>query len=381
MFEILKDVLVIELSAFVAGPLSGLILGQLGANVIRIDPTDEPIDFKRFPIDKKGNSYYWAELNKGKKSLIINYKLPEGLRAIENIVSKNKNVIFITNLELPSELSYKSLVKLNKDITYLDIKGSPNKKEVDYTISAQSGIPFINGKCNEPINNVFPSWDSIAGCLGALSVIVVFLNTKTKIKSKYIKLTLLDTCFWMLGNLGFIGEHYQKDTNREPTDNFIYGTFGKDFTTKDNIKVFVICLTLRQWTNLVDVLDLKDDIYKCEKTLKLNFKIQAHLYYARYELYEVIHNKIKTIKYKLLKNIFNDNDVLWSKYNTVNEFVNENPFCNLDNPIFSEIKHDNLNEYISADIPFNILNIPRIKNNPIQNIDNNESEINFKFKL
>ena len=89
--------------------------------------------------------------------------------------------------------------------------------------------------------------------------------------------------------------------------------------------MFVICLTLRQWTNLVDVLDLKDDIYKCEKTLKLDFKIQAHLYYARYELYEVIHNKIKTIKYKLIKNMFNDNDVLWSKYNTVNEFVNEKP--------------------------------------------------------
>lgn len=375
MYQILKDVLVLELSAFVAGPLSGLILGQLGANVIRIDPTDKPIDYKRFPIDNNGNSYYWAELNKGKKSLIINYKLPEGLRAIENIVSKNKNVIFITNLKLPSELSYKSLVKFNKDITYLDIKGSPNKKEVDYTISAQSGIPFINGSCKEPINNVFPSWDSITGCLGALSVLAVFLSTKTKIKSKYINLSLLDTCFWMLGNLGFIGEHYQNDKNREPTDNFIYGTFGKDFTTKDNIKVLVICLTLRQWTNLVEVLNLKDEIIKCEKTLKLDFKIQAHLYYARYELYEVIQNKIKTIKYNLIKNIFKDNDVLWSKYNTINEFVNENPFCSLENPIFSKIKHDNLKEYISADIPFNILNFPRENNVPIKIIDNNESEL------
>ena len=83
MYQILKDVLVIELSAFVAGPLSGLILAQLGANVIRIDPTDEPIDFKRFPIDKKGNSYYWAELNKGKKSLIINSpKRTGGLTAV-----------------------------------------------------------------------------------------------------------------------------------------------------------------------------------------------------------------------------------------------------------------------------------------------------------
>tara|TARA_B110000014_G_C19815605_1_gene423310 strand:+ start:67 stop:612 length:546 start_codon:yes stop_codon:yes gene_type:complete len=179
----------------------------------------------------------------------------------------------------------------------------------------------------------------------------------------------------MLGNLGFIGEHYQNDKNREPTDNFIYGTFGKDFTTKDNIKVLVICLTMRQWTNLVEVLNLKDEIIKCEKTLKLDFKIQAHLYYARYELYEVIQNKIKTIKYNLIKNIFKDNDVLWSKYNTINEFVNENPFCSLENPIFSKIKHDNLKEYISADIPFNILNFPRENNVPIKIIDNNESEL------
>ena len=74
MYKILDKLVIIEFTAFIAGPLVGQIFNQLGANVIRIDPSNNPVDKDRFPIDENGNSYYWAELNKGKKLLNINYR-------------------------------------------------------------------------------------------------------------------------------------------------------------------------------------------------------------------------------------------------------------------------------------------------------------------
>ena len=58
MYDLLSGLTVIEGSAFVAAPLGGMTLAQLGANVIRFDPIGGGMDFKRWPLDKKGNSLY-----------------------------------------------------------------------------------------------------------------------------------------------------------------------------------------------------------------------------------------------------------------------------------------------------------------------------------
>ena len=66
MYEILKGVRVIEVSAFIAAPYAGLSLCQMGAEVIRIDPIGGGLDYKRWPITSANQSLYWAGLNKGK---------------------------------------------------------------------------------------------------------------------------------------------------------------------------------------------------------------------------------------------------------------------------------------------------------------------------
>ena len=66
-----------EASAFVAAPYAGLTLGQLGATIIRIDPIEGGLDYKRWPITNDGKSLYWAGLNKGKKSIALNIYEPE----------------------------------------------------------------------------------------------------------------------------------------------------------------------------------------------------------------------------------------------------------------------------------------------------------------
>jgi 2-methylfumaryl-CoA isomerase len=65
MYKILEGLRVVEASAFVAAPLGGMTLAQLGADVIRFDPPGGGLDARRWPITKDGKSLYWVGLNKG----------------------------------------------------------------------------------------------------------------------------------------------------------------------------------------------------------------------------------------------------------------------------------------------------------------------------
>jgi 2-methylfumaryl-CoA isomerase len=69
---------VVECASYVAGPTGGLTLAQLGAEVVRIDPLGGGHDHKRWPLAPNGESYYWSSLNKGKRSVAIDLRSPEG---------------------------------------------------------------------------------------------------------------------------------------------------------------------------------------------------------------------------------------------------------------------------------------------------------------
>jgi len=88
----LSGLRIVEYSAFVAAPLAGMSLAQLGAEVIRIDPPGGNIDFRRMPRSVSGDSIYWAGLNKGKKSVVLDLSTQEGQETAQKIVcSPGKN--------------------------------------------------------------------------------------------------------------------------------------------------------------------------------------------------------------------------------------------------------------------------------------------------
>jgi 2-methylfumaryl-CoA isomerase len=74
----LSGLRVIEVATFVAGPLGGMTLAQLGADVIRIDPLGGAADYTRWPVAASGTSLYWAGLNKGKRSMAADFRSAEG---------------------------------------------------------------------------------------------------------------------------------------------------------------------------------------------------------------------------------------------------------------------------------------------------------------
>jgi len=87
MSRLLEDLRIVELSAFVAAPLGGMTLAQLGAEVIRIDPIGGGIDFRRWPVAANGMSLYWAGLNKEKRSVALALDRPEGRELARAIIT------------------------------------------------------------------------------------------------------------------------------------------------------------------------------------------------------------------------------------------------------------------------------------------------------
>ena len=72
---ILQGMRIVEGSAFVAMPLGGMTLAQLGADVIRFDPIGGGLDYTRWPVTLDGrHSLFWAGFNKGKRSLAVDFR-------------------------------------------------------------------------------------------------------------------------------------------------------------------------------------------------------------------------------------------------------------------------------------------------------------------
>ena len=108
----LADLTVVEVSSFVAAPLCGMTLSQLGAEVIRVDPIGGASDINRWPLAASGTSIYWTGLNKGKRSATIDLRSPEGQELVQRLIVEGDGVV-VTNASGLSWLSFDNARRRN----------------------------------------------------------------------------------------------------------------------------------------------------------------------------------------------------------------------------------------------------------------------------
>ena len=172
---ILAGLRIVELSAFVAAPLGGATLAALGADVIRVDPPGGGIDIDRWPLHR-GRSLYWAGLNQGKRSVVIDMRSEAGQRQVAGLIAApgEGGGIVLTNLPVKGWSSYVELSKLRRDLIMVVITGDRDGgTAVDYTVNAALGFPRLTGPEDHdgPVNHVLPAWDGMTGFLAALAIL------------------------------------------------------------------------------------------------------------------------------------------------------------------------------------------------------------------
>ncbi|NRB00956.1 MAG: CoA transferase, partial [Rhodobacteraceae bacterium] len=125
MSGILDGLRIVEGSAFVAVPLAGMTLAQMGADVIRFDRIQGGLDAGRRPLAPSGKSLFWAGLNKGKRSIAVDMSRQEGRELITRTITApgDDAGIFLTNLRVRGWIDYETLNQYRQDLIMVTLLG------------------------------------------------------------------------------------------------------------------------------------------------------------------------------------------------------------------------------------------------------------------
>jgi len=365
MTGILAGMRVVEGSAFVAAPLGGMTLAQLGADVIRFDPIGGGLDYTRWPVTDDGKSLFWAGLNKGKRSIQIDLGTGRGRELIAELVTAPgpDAGMFLTNFPLRGWLDQGALAARRPDLITVNITGNyDGSSAVDYTVNPATGFPWATGPRHVavPFNHLLPAWDAITGTLAAAGLLAAERHRRLTGTGQVVRVALSDVALAMVGNLGKIAEAQINQRERPKDGNYLYGAFGRDFTTKEGRRIMIVALTLRQWQNLVKATGLAEAFTTCEKMLSVDLTKEGDRFAAR----EVIGAILKpwTIARTLeeIRTIFDAHDVCWGPYWTFMELIENDERCSPANPMFQEVEQPGIGTYLMPGTPLNFDSCERL---------------------
>lgn len=318
---------VVECVSFVAGPSSGLTLGQLGADVIRIDPLGGGNDVGRWPLAPGGTSLYWTALNKGKRSVTVDWRSPQGRELVAALATAPgpDAGVFVDNTVGQQWLSYEALSARRPDLVHVHVQGHPDgRPAVDYTVNAAVGVPDLTGpEASAPVNHVLPAWDLLCGAAAANGVLAALRERDRTGRGAYIELALADIALWGVASLGWLADAEVNDRDRPRLGNYVYGSFGTDFATADGGRVMIVALTEKQWGSLCRVTGTAPVFTALEQALEVDLESEA----GRYQLRETIAAILRPwFAARDLAEVTAELDaarVLWGPYRTMRQLAQE----------------------------------------------------------
>jgi 2-methylfumaryl-CoA isomerase len=378
---ILHGLRVIEGTAFVAAPLGGMTLAQLGADVIRFDLIGGGLDYGRWPVtEENGQSLCWAGLNKGKRSIAVDFRKPQGQELLTRLICApgENNGIFSTNFPMRGWLTYEALRAHRDDLIMVNLTGRRDGgSEVDYTVNPQLGIPFMTGPTSspDPVNHVLPAWDLITGQMVALGILAAERHRRRTGEGQLLKIALKDVGLAMIGNFGMIGEVMINDTDRPKQGNYLYGAFGRDFETLDGKRVMVVGLTDLQWKSLCKATGLTEEFNALGARLGLDLKDEGNRFRVRRELAHILEPWFHARTLAAVQRVFEEQRVTWGPYRTVREAIETDPDCSTDNPMFSMVEQPGIGSYLMPATPMDFSQVARLPARPAPQLGEHTDEI------
>ena len=368
MNRLLHDLRIVEISAFVAAPLGGMTMAQMGADVIRIDPIGGGIDFRRWPVTKDGASLYWAGLNKAKRSLALALDKPEGreiARALVTTPGPGAGIL-LTNLPPLRGLDFASLKAKRPDVIVLRLVGNRDgSAAVDYTVNAASGFPLVTGAGGGmPVNHVLPAWDIAAGLYLATGLLAAERHRARTGEGQEVVAALADVMLATVGNLGYIGDVQVNGHARPAIGNDLYGSFGRDFATADGRRVMIIALTPRQWRALGQATGLTERLAMIGTMMEVDLDTEAGRYEARDMITALLGRWCGSHSLDEIRQAFARTGVLWGQFQDFLQLVQDDPRCSAANPLFAEVEQPGIGPYLMPGLPLDFAAAPRLPPRP-----------------
>ena len=279
----LDGVRVLELSHIVAGPSGGMILADLGADVIKIEHPDSG-DTSR---GSGNNGATFFTYNRNKKYLALDLRQPKGKAIFERLV-KNADVVF--NNFAPGALDrlglgYEWGKQVNPRIIYCAVKGflpGPfgDRPYLDELAQMAGGLAYLTGLKDLPLRAGASVTDIGAATYGALAVLAALFRRNATGMGESIEAGLYETVVFWVGQAITTAQMTGKDatprgekTSSGMDDKMGWGVY-RLFPTKDGSQVFIAVTANRHWTALCELLGFDD--WKDAKEFNTNRKRSAN---------------------------------------------------------------------------------------------------------
>ena len=346
MYNILAGLRVVECSSFVAAPSAGLYLSQLGAQIIRIDQIGGGPDFRRWPVSKNNDSFYWEGLNKGKKSVALDIANPKGRELMVALATASGTHcgILLTNYPANGFLSHAVLAQHRADQITVRVMGrADGGSALDYTVNSAVGLPYMTGPntldSDIAVNHVLPAWDLLTGAYAAFAIMSAVYHRQQSGAGQEIRLPLSDFAMSSLAHLGMLAEVTQSGQNRPRYGNDVYGAYGRDFVTADGKRLIIMALTARQWRALVEVLDMATEIATLETRLGVDLSESEGVRFThRDAIHALVAPKVARFEFAPLTQALDEAGGCWGLFQTLHEAV-QSPDLVSENPIFETMKN------------------------------------------
>jgi 2-methylfumaryl-CoA isomerase len=347
---------VLEISSFVAAPLGGMTLAQLGADVIRVDPPGGAPDTVRWPLAPSGTSIYWAGLNKGKRSMMIDLRDPAGHQVIYDLLAAwpAGTAVVLTNAGGRDWLSYPALARACPDVIALQVEGrADGSAAVDYTVNAETGFPLVTGPAGltGPVNHVLPAWDIACGLYAALGVSAAARRRDLTGAGGPVRIALADVALAMAGNLGYLAEAELAGVERERTGNYLYGGFGRDFGCRDGSRVMVVTLTARHWRDLIALTETTAPVAALEQALGADFTRDGDRYEYREALAGLFQRWFARVDGAAAARALAGTSLLWAPYRSFGEVAAWLRTPAGSNPLMSVIDQPGIGAHLAPGLP------------------------------
>ncbi|GIW22000.1 MAG: hypothetical protein KatS3mg068_1007 [Candidatus Sericytochromatia bacterium] len=340
--RILEGIRVLDLSRVVSGPYCTMLLGDLGAEVIKVEHPKNFDETRTWgpPFFSNGNSAYYIAVNRNKKSITLDIKTKEGKKILEDLIEQSD--VFVENFRngVIDRLgfSYERVSKINPQIIYCSISGFGTKGPYshlggyDVLIQAIGGLMSVTG-FKEPTKVGVPIVDIVTALFSSQAIIgALFYRARTG-KGQKIESSLFESQIAILLNVAsnylISGKEAKRYGNAHPNiaPYQVYSAKnGKFILTVTNDKL---------WNKFCKLLN-NDDLNNSK--FSTNSKRLKNLKELNKILCEIFKKRTKEYWIKL----FNENDIPAGKINSISEIFNDEHLKYLNLVKNINVNNDNL---------------------------------------
>ncbi len=206
----LQNIRVLDLSRVLAGPYCTMVLGDLGADIIKVEPPEGDETRGWGPPFAGGESAYYLCVNRNKRGMVVNLKTDEGCEILRNLAIQSDVLVenFRPGTLKKFGLDFETLHALNPKLIYCSISGFGQTGALrdmpgyDFMIQAMGGIMSVTGESEgEPMKVGVAVADLFAGQNAVISILAALQARTFTGKGQYIDIALFDSQLGWLANV------------------------------------------------------------------------------------------------------------------------------------------------------------------------------------